>query len=116
LIISKFVEKEIGFIAEKLLFPAGSLNKDRFRMQRDPMAGQKNIRLAKKSGESSFPDAVFCRFSPAIPLPPPLFAETRRGERGRFLPALFVFGACFLSGQQENGAEKPTNLEMIQIH
>jgi len=61
------------------------------------MPGQKNIRLAKKGGDSPFPDAGFRRLSPGIPLPPPLFAETKRRELGRFLPALFVFGACFLA-------------------
>ena len=66
-------------------------------MQMGIMPRQKNIRLTKKGGESSFPDAGFRRFSPAIPLPPRLFAETRRGALGRFLPALFGFGACFLA-------------------
>jgi hypothetical protein len=61
------------------------------------MPGQKIIRLAKKGGGSSFLKAGFRRFSPVIPLPPRLFAETREGEFRRFLPALFVFGACFLA-------------------
>jgi len=43
-----------------------------------PMPGQKSIRLAKKGGGFSFPDAGFRRFSPAIPLPPRLFAETKK--------------------------------------
>jgi len=49
----------------------------------------------KKGGDSSFPDAGFRRFSPAAPLPPRLFAETKKGGPARFLPALFGFGACF---------------------
>jgi hypothetical protein len=42
-------------------------------------------------------NAGFCRFSPVIPLPPRLFAETKKGQLRRFLSALFVFGACFLA-------------------
>jgi len=61
------------------------------------MPGQKSILLAKKGGDPSFPDSGFRRFRPAIPLPPPLFAETKKGERGRFLPALFGFDASFLA-------------------
>jgi len=65
-------------------------------MPRGPMPGQESIRLAKKGGDSSFLCAGFRRFSPAVPLPPRLFAETRGVEPARFLPALFGFGACFL--------------------
>jgi hypothetical protein len=61
------------------------------------MPGQKSIRLAKKGGDSTFPDAGFRGFSLAIPLPPRLFAESKTGEGNRFPPALFVFGACFLA-------------------
>jgi hypothetical protein len=61
------------------------------------MPGQKSIRLAKKGGPSPFLDAGFRPFSSAIPLPPRLFAETRRREQRRLLPALFGFGACFLA-------------------
>jgi hypothetical protein len=59
------------------------------------MPGQKNMRLAKKGSDSSFPDAGFRRFSPGIPLSPRLFAETKKGEPRRLLPALFGFDACF---------------------
>jgi hypothetical protein len=58
------------------------------------MPGQKSIRLAKKGGGSSFLNAGFRRFSSAIPWPPRLFAETKKGELKRFSPALFGFGAC----------------------
>jgi len=61
------------------------------------MPGQENIRLAQKGDDPSFPDADFRRFSPAIPLPPHLFTDPKRGELGRFLPALLGFGACFLA-------------------
>ena len=57
------------------------------------MPGQESIRLAKKGGDPSFPDAGFRRFSRGIPLPPRLFAETKRGEPERHLPVLFSFGA-----------------------
>jgi len=61
------------------------------------MPGQKCIRLVKKGGDSSFANAGFHRFSPGIPLPPHPFAETKKGELGRFLPDLFGFGACFFA-------------------
>jgi hypothetical protein len=64
---------------------------------RGPLPGQKSIRLPKKGGGSSFLNAGFRRFSPAIPLPPRLFAETKERQLKRFLPALFGFGACFLA-------------------
>jgi hypothetical protein len=62
-----------------------------------PLPGQKSIRLVKKGGGSSFLNAGFRRFSPVIPLPPRLFAETKKGELGRLLPTLFGFGACFFA-------------------
>jgi hypothetical protein len=96
-VISNLVEKENGFISEEVLFSGGSANRGGFLKQVGPLPGQKSIRLAKKGGGSSFPDAGFRRFSPAIPLPPRLFAEKRRREHRRLLPALFGFGACFFA-------------------
>jgi hypothetical protein len=96
-IISNLVEKKTGFFSEKDLFSVGSANREDSLWPNGSMPGQKSIRLAKKGGDPSFPDAGFRRFSPGIPFPPRLFAETKRGELGRFLPALFVFGACFLA-------------------
>jgi hypothetical protein len=63
-----------------------------------PCPGKKAFpafRGTKKGGGSSLPNAGFRRFSPVIPLPPRLFAETRKGEFRKFLPTLFGFGACF---------------------
>jgi hypothetical protein len=51
-----------------------------YKLPSGTLPGQKSIRLAKKGGGSSFRNAVFRRFSPAIPLPPRLFAETKRGK------------------------------------
>jgi hypothetical protein len=96
-IISNLVEKENGFVSEKLLFSAGSANRGRSLKQVGPLPGQKSIRLAKKGGGSSFPEAGFRRFRPAIPWPPRLFAETKRREQRKPLPALFGFGACFFA-------------------
>jgi hypothetical protein len=96
-IISNLVEKENGFVSEKLLFSAGSANRGRALKQVRPLPGQKSIRLPKKGGGSSFPEAGFRHFRPAIPWPPRLFAETRRREQRRLLPALFGFGAYFLA-------------------
>ncbi len=65
--------------------------------KRPPLPGSKSIRLAKKGGSPPFPDTGFRRFSPFIPLPPRIFAETKREEPEMLLPALFVFGACFVA-------------------
>jgi len=114
-IFSNSVEKIIVLLSEKDEFSLGSANRKGSLWPNGPMPGQKSIRFAKKGGEPSFPEAGFRRFSPGIPLPPHLFAETKRGELGRFLPALFVFAPAFLPGQQENGSERPTKLETIHI-
>jgi hypothetical protein len=87
----------MGFLSEKFLLSVGSANRENRVWPRGPLPGQKSIRLVKKGGGSSFLSAGFRRFSPVIPLPPRLFAETRQGEFRRFLPALFGFGACFLA-------------------
>jgi len=84
-------------------------------MANGPMPGEKSIRLAKKGGGSSFPDAGFRRFSPAIPLPPRLFAETKRGDLGGISRPFLASAPAFLPGQQENDSERPTNLGMILI-
>jgi hypothetical protein len=96
-VISNLVEKENGFISEEVLFSGGSVNRGRSLKKVGPLPGQKSIRLPKKDGGSSFPEAGFRRFRPAVPWPPRLFAETRRREQRRLLPALFGFGACFLA-------------------
>jgi len=62
-----------------------------------PLPGQKSIRLAKQDGGSPFPEAGIRRFSPANPLPPRLFVETKKGDPVWFLPALFGLNACFLA-------------------
>jgi len=84
-------------------------------MANGPMPGQKSIRLAKKGCGSSYPDAGFRRFSPAIPLPPRLFAETKRGDLGGISRPFLASAPAFLPGQQENDSERPTNLGMILI-
>ena len=96
-IISDLAEKKFGLLSEKDLFSWGSANRGNPLWPNGSMPGQKSIRLAKKGGNSPFPDAGFCRSSTGIPLSPRLLAETKRGEPGRVLPALFVFGARFLA-------------------
>jgi hypothetical protein len=78
------------------------------------MPGQKSIRLAKKGGGSSFPGAGFRRFSPAIPRPPRLFAESKRGDSAGISQPFLASAPAFFPGQQENGSERPINLEMVQ--
>jgi hypothetical protein len=113
-IISGLVEKEPRHLYQKDLLPWGSVNRRNFLWPNGSIPGPKSIRLAKKGGGSSFPKAGFRRFSPVIPLPPLLFAETKRGETGGFLPALFGFGACFLPGQRGDGDEQLTKSEMTR--
>ena len=95
--ISNLVEKESGVASEKILFSSGSANQGRSLRQMGPLPGQKSIRLATKGGGSSFPEAGFRRFSPAIPLPPRHIAETKKGGPVGFLPALFGCGDCFFA-------------------
>ena len=96
-IITKLVEKKIGFLFGKDVFSVGSPNREDPLLPSSTMPEQKSIRLAKKGGDPPFLKAGFRRFSPDIPFPPRLFAETKRGELDSFLPALFVFGACFFA-------------------
>jgi hypothetical protein len=79
-IISNLVETKLGFVFEIFLLSVGSANRENQVWPRGPMPEQKIIRLAKKGGGSSFLNAGFRRFSPVIPLPPRLFAETKRGD------------------------------------
>jgi hypothetical protein len=67
--ISNLVEKINGFISEEGPFSEGSANRGRSRKQVGPLPGQKSIRLAKKGGGSSFPEAGFRRFGAGIPQP-----------------------------------------------
>jgi hypothetical protein len=87
----------MGFLSEKFLLSGGSANGENQVLPSDPPPGQKTIRLVKKGGGSSFQNAGFRRFSPVIPLPPRLFAETRQEVFRRFLPAFFIFGACLFA-------------------
>jgi hypothetical protein len=75
----------------------GSADRGNLSWPKNPLPGQQSIHLTNKGGVSSFPDAGFRRFSPAVPLPPRLFAESKREKGGRFIPALFAFGACFFA-------------------
>jgi hypothetical protein len=77
------------------------------------MPGQESLRPAKKSGGSSFLNEGFRRFSPAIPLPLRLFAETKGGDLGGNSRPILASAPAFLPGQQENDSERPANLEMI---
>jgi hypothetical protein len=59
------------------------------------MPGQKGMRLAKKGGGSSLPDAGFRRFQPSHPFSSASLCGKEEGKfRGGLIPALFVFGAC----------------------
>jgi len=81
----------------KRFFSGGSSNQDDSLSLNGSLPGQKIMRLAKKGGGPSFLKAGFRRFSPAIPFPPRLFAEKKKGDSLIFRPAFFVFGACFLA-------------------
>jgi len=100
---------------KKVVFSVGSSNKNNFLMLNGSMPGQKNIRLAKKGGDSYLLDAGFRRFSLAIPLPPRLFAEAKRRQPERTFPALFGFGARFFARATRKRFAGAINLELIQI-
>jgi hypothetical protein len=109
-IISNLVEKKTGFLSEKDLFSVGSANREDSLWPNGSMPGQKSIRLAKKGGDPFFPDAGFRRFSPGIPFPPRLFAETKRKELGRVLPALFCLRRLLsCPGNKETGLNDQLN-------
>ena len=92
----------------------GSANRSNPLLPKGPMPGQKSIRLAKKGGGSSFPIAGFRRFSPGIPLPPLLYAETNRENRESSSRPFLSSAPAFLPGQRADGSQRPTKLEMIQ--
>ena len=92
----------------------GSANPDNSLLPKGPLPGQKSIRLAKKGADRSFPIAGFRRFSPGIPLPPLLFAETNRGNREGNSRPFLASAPAFLPGQQGDGFKQPTQWEMIQ--
>jgi len=80
-----------------------SANSENLLLPSSPLPGQKSIRLGKKGGGSSFLNAGFRRFSPAIPLPPRLFAETKKVNLNGFSRPFLSSAPAFLPGQQENG-------------
>jgi len=86
----------------------GSANKEDSLWPNGPVPRQKSIRLAKKGGDPSFPEAGFRRFSPAIPFPPRLFAEPSWENLGGFSRPFLPSAPAFLPGQQEDRAERPT--------
>jgi hypothetical protein len=68
------------------------------------MPGPKSIRLAEKGGDSSFPNAGFRLFSQVFPLPPRLFAETKKGAPGKVSPGPFwLRRLLFYPGNKEAG-------------
>jgi hypothetical protein len=86
-----------------------------FYCQVVPCPGKKAFASPKKGGGSSFPDAGFRRFGPAIPLPPRLFAEAKKGNLTGFSRPFLSSSPAFLPGQQGNGPKRPTKEEMTQI-
>jgi hypothetical protein len=79
-----------------------------------PCPAKKAFARQKEGGGSSFPGAGFRRFSPAIPLSPHLFAESKRGDSAGISQPFLASAPAFFPGQQENGSERPINLEMVQ--
>ena len=62
------------------------------------MPGQKGIRLAKKGGGPSWPNAGFCRFQQSHPFPPASLCGEEGKRKGEgLIPALFGFDACSLA-------------------
>jgi len=69
------------------------------------MPGQKSIRLAKKGGGSSFPNAGFCALLPSYPFSPAsLCGKEVRRKMGRFDPGPFCLRRLlFCPGNEKMG-------------
>ena len=94
-IISNLVEKKTRFLYEKAVFSIGSMDRRLSVWQSGSMPEQKSIRLAKKGGGPSFPNAGFCALLPSYPFPPASLCGREEGGKWEgLIPALFVFGAC----------------------
>jgi hypothetical protein len=91
------LKRKSGFFLKKMYFQLVLRREKIPYSQMVPCPGKKAFGSPKKAVTPPFRDADFRRFIPGIPFPPLPFTETKRGELGRFLPALFVFGACFLA-------------------
>jgi hypothetical protein len=115
-IISNLIEKENGFISERVLFSGGSANRGRSLKQVGPLPGQESIRLAKKAVVPLFPmraSAVSARRTLGHRVS---LRRQRGGNRGDFSRPFLASAPAFLPGQQGNGSERPTNLEMIHLN
>jgi hypothetical protein len=105
------LEKENGILSEESLFSFGSANRGILLRPKNPPAGQKSIRLAKKGGGSPFPVAGFRLSRRAFPLPPRLFAEIKMGDREGFSRPFLASAPGFLPGQQGDRFKRPTKFE-----
>jgi len=95
MVISNLVEKKNLFLPEKGIVSVGSANREFPLSPSGPLPRQKDIRLAKKGGGPSFPNAGFRRLQPSHPFPPASLCGTKEGRnREGLLPALFAFAAC----------------------
>jgi len=65
------------------------------------LPGQKSMRLAKKGGGPSFPNAGFCALLPSYPFPPASLCGKEEGGKWE--------------GQRESWCDRQTKLEMIHI-
>ena len=93
----------------------GFSNRRNYLWPRGPMPGQKSIRLAKKGGGPSFPNAGFCALLPSYPFPPASLCGKERGGIGKDCSRPFLASApALLPGQREGRSKRPTKLEMIQ--
>ena len=98
--ISDLVEKKTRFLSEKAAFSIGSIDRRIAVRPSGSMPGQKSIRLAKKAGGPSFPNAGFCALLPRYPFPPASHCGKEEGGKGE--------------GQREDWCDRPTKLEMIR--
>jgi hypothetical protein len=110
---SNSVEKKISFFLKGFYFQPVLRIERTFDCQVVPRPGKKafpGFRGTEKGGASSFLNAGFRRFRAAIPRPPRLFAETKRGGLGRSLPALSGFGACFFAWATRRAVQTTSQL------
>jgi len=82
-IISNLVEKKTRFLSEKAIFSIGSMDRRLAVWPSGSMPGQKSIRLAKKGGGPSFPNAGFCALLSSYPFPPASLCGKEEGGNGK---------------------------------
>ena len=95
-IISNLVKKKTGFFLKRIYFQLVLRIEKIPYGQMAPCPGKKAFASPKKAVIPFFPMRASA-VSAQVSLSPRVSLRKQEGELGRVLPALFVFGACFLA-------------------